>query len=105
MLIISPVLCVQSLSEEVQSTLARLEALEDTCPEQGCRGDRVAAVAALWWQVSRLQQDVLDLSSQAGRRFAEWSDISKSVSEALGLQTTLHPAIRASLLYWCYDEQ
>ena len=48
-------------------------------------------MAALWWQLSTLQQDALDLSTQAGRRAAEWSEISKSVSEAQSLVTTLCP--------------
>ncbi|CAL8302957.1 unnamed protein product [Boreogadus saida] len=76
---------LKSLSEEAGATLGRLEALEDTCPEQGCRGDREAAVAALWWQLSTLQQDALDLSTQAGRRAAEWSEISKSVEHSSSL--------------------
>lgn len=72
---------LQSLWEEALSTLGRLEALEpDACPEQGCRGDREAAVVALWWQASRLQRDVVDLRGQAGRRSAEWSNITESVS-------------------------
>lgn len=74
-----PRVCLQTLSEEVETQRRCLKDLKECCTEQSCHRRREAALAALWRQLSRLHHCTWTLATRSRERITEWSEISDTV--------------------------
>ncbi|KAF7644878.1 hypothetical protein LDENG_00214260, partial [Lucifuga dentata] len=76
---------LMALCEDVESLQRHLEELKEWCPQQGCRGSREVAVAAVWKRVSRLRRSTEKLMTRSKHRITEWSNITKSMDKAFAV--------------------